>query len=96
MFNPYEDDSYLDIPVFRLDGYTPDGDIIDSSWVIEEDIDREIDAIKKWYPECDDIRIIPCELRDCPKHVREEILNELDDIKAQEDYENIKYCRELY
>lgn len=86
MFNPYEDDSYLDIPVFKTDYIDNYGEVIYTSWELYEDeIETDIGC------ELSELNIKICTLRDCPKDIRIRLLKYLDDIKAQEEYEERQF-----
>lgn len=95
--SPYFDDSYLDdIEVWKVKAVV-NGEIVDTDYAPCELSDLgKLSEELLMYNDGAKIQVELITLRDCPHDVQDDILKRFEDTRAQDDYENIKYYRELY
>ena len=95
--SPYFDDSHLDIEVWKVEAVIDDGEVVDTDYAPCELSDLgQLSEELLMYNDGAKIQAKLITLRDCPENVQDDILKRFEDIRAQDDYENIKYYRELY
>ena len=94
--SPYFDDSHLDIEVWKLDAAI-DGEIVDTVYAPCKlsNLGQLLEELLM-YNEGANIEIKLITLRNCPKNIQDEIIKRFKDARDQQDYEDIKYYRELY
>lgn len=94
--SPYFDDSYLDIEVWKVEAVI-DGEVVDTDYAPCEMSDLgQLSEELLMYNEGAKINAKLITLRDCPENVQDDILKRFTDARDQQDYEDIKYYRELY
>lgn len=94
--SPYFDDSHLDVEVWKVEAVI-DGEVVDTDYAPCELSDfGKLSEELLMYNEGAKIEAKLITLRDCPHNVQDDILKRFADARAQNDYENIKYYRELY
>ena len=94
--SPYFDDSHLDIEIWKVEAVI-DGEVVDTDYAPCELSDLgQLSEELLMYNDGAKIQAKLITLRDCPENVQDDILKRFEDIRAQDDYENIKYYRELY
>ena len=94
--SPYFDDSYLDIEVWKVEAII-DGEVVDTDYAPCELSDLgKLSEELLMYNDGAKIKVEVIELRDCPDHVQHDILKRFKDARDQQDYEDIRYYRELY
>lgn len=94
--SPYFDDNHLDIEVWKVEAVI-DGEIVDTDYAPCEMSDLgKLSEELLMYNDGAKIKVEVIGLGDCPDDVQDDILKRFADARAQDDYENIKYYRELY
>lgn len=94
--SPYFDDSYLDIEVWKVEAVI-DGEVVDTDYAPCELSDLgKLSEELLMYNDGAKIEEKLITLRDCPHDVQDYILKRFADAHAQDDYEDIRYYRELY
>lgn len=74
-----------------------DGEIVDTDYAPCEMSDLgQLSEELLMYNDGAKIQVKLITLRDCPENVQDDILKRFKDVRDQQDYEDIKYYRELY
>lgn len=94
--SPYFDDSHLDIEVWKVEAVI-DGEVVDTDYAPCELSDLgQLSEELLMYNDGAKINAKLITLRDCPENVQNDILKRFKDARDQQDYEDIRYYRELY
>lgn len=94
--SPYFDDSHLDIEVWKIEAVI-DEEVVDTDYAPCELSDLgKLSEELLMYNDGAKINAKLTTLRDCPENVQDDILKRFADACDQQDYEDIRYYRELY
>ena len=94
--SPHFDDSHLDIDVWKVEAVI-DGEVVDTDYAPCELSDLgQLSEELLMYNKGAKIKAKLITLRDCPENIQDDILKRFKDARDQQDYEDIRYYRELY